>query len=362
TPVNQNVSVWPVNITLAVTPVNPTLLVSQSQQFTPTLTCLTRGGQSCTVPQTSTCSLFIGVGTMSSSCLYTAPASLAAPAQVTGKACFTFGNFCTGFSFNLAPVAVAVSPAAVSLQPGQSQQFQATVTNAPNNNQGVTWSISPAVGSITATGLYNAPAVVNTAQSITVTACSVVDTIHCSSVMVTLIPLDFGAPFLASSGFSDAQGWNQSAYYVSLRLADVDGDGRPDLCGRGLGGIVCALNTGNGTFAPAGQWESSFTDASGWNQAQYGTTIIFADINGDGKADVCGRGGAGIYCELSTGTAFGAIYLASTDFSDAQTWNSNAAYYGSLRLADVNGDGKPDICGRSSGGVICALNNGNGTF
>src|SRR6185437_10044781 len=90
TPVNQNVSVWPVNITLAVTPVNPTLLVSQSQQFTPTLTCLTRGGQSCTVPQTSTCSLFTGVGTMSASCLYTAPASLAAQTQVQGKACFTF--------------------------------------------------------------------------------------------------------------------------------------------------------------------------------------------------------------------------------------------------------------------------------
>lgn len=218
TPVNQNVFVWPVNATLAVTPVNPTVLVSQSQQFTPTLGCLTRGGQSCTVPQTSTCSLFIGVGTMSSSCLYTAPASLAAPAQVTGKACFTFGNFCTGFSFNLAPVAVAVSPAAVSLTPGQSQQFQAAVTNAPNNNQGVTWSISPALGSITAAGLYTAPPVVSTTQSITVTACSVVDTIHCSSLTVTLLPPlqfvpvtacrvadtrnangPFGGPFLAAN-------------------------------------------------------------------------------------------------------------------------------------------------------------------
>ena len=106
TPVNQNVSVWPVNVTPAVTPVNPTLLVSQSQQFTATLTCLTRGGQPCTVPQTSTCSLFTGVGTMSASCLYTAPASLAAQTQVQGKACFTFGNICTGFSFNLVPVTV----------------------------------------------------------------------------------------------------------------------------------------------------------------------------------------------------------------------------------------------------------------
>lgn len=220
TPVNQSVSVWPVNVTPAVTPVNPTLLVSQSQQFTPTLGCLTRGGQPCTVPQTSTCSLFTGVGTMSASCLYTAPASLAAQTQVQGKACFTFGNICTGLNFtlNLVPVSVAVSPAAVSLQPGQSQQFQATVTNAPNNNQGVTWSISPAVGSITTAGLYTAPAVVSTTQSITVTACSVVDTTHCSSVTVTLFPPllfvpvapcrvadtrnangPFGGPFLAAN-------------------------------------------------------------------------------------------------------------------------------------------------------------------
>jgi hypothetical protein len=125
---------------------------------------------------------------MSASCLYTAPASLAAQTQVQGKACFTFGNGCTGFSINLVPVSVAVSPAAVSLKPVQSQQFQATVTNAPNNNQGVTWSISPAVGSITAAGLYTAPAVVSTTQSISVTACSVVDTIHCASVTVTLLP------------------------------------------------------------------------------------------------------------------------------------------------------------------------------
>lgn len=218
TPVNQNVFVRPVSATPSVTPVNPTLLVSQSQQFTPTLGCLTPGGQSCTVPQTSTCSLFSGVGTMSASCLYTAPASLAAQAQVTGKACFTFGNICTGFSINLVPVAVALSPAAVSLKSGQSQQLQATVTNAPNNNQGVTWSINPAVGSITSAGLYTAPAVISTTQSITVTACSVVDTIHCSSVIVTLLPPlqfvpvtpcrvadtrnangPFGGPFLAAN-------------------------------------------------------------------------------------------------------------------------------------------------------------------
>jgi hypothetical protein len=203
TPVNQNVIVRSVTTTPAVTPVNPTLLVAQSQQFTPSLGCRTSGGNTCTVPQTFTCSLISGPGTMSTSCLYTAPASLAAQSQVQAQACFTFGNVCTGFSINLTPATVALSPAAVSLNSGQSQQFQATVTNAPNNIQGVTWSINPAVGTITAAGLYTAPAVLSAVQTITVKACSTVDPAQCGSAAVTLVPPDFGfsvSPGTASTG------------------------------------------------------------------------------------------------------------------------------------------------------------------
>jgi hypothetical protein len=171
----------------------------------------------------------------------------------------------------------------------------------------------------------------------------------------------FGAAFLAQDQFSDANGWNQLDYYASLRFADVNGDGKPDICGRGKVGVFCALNNGNGTFGPAKQWDSSFSDAGNWGLPQYGDTMMFADINSDGKADVCGRGVAGIWCELATGTGFGAAFLAQDQFSDANGWNQ-LDYYASLRFADVNGDGKPDICGRGKVGVYCALNNGNGTF
>jgi len=106
-----------------------------------------------------------------------------------------------------------------------------------------------------------------------------------------------------------------------MRLADVNGDGVSDVCGRGIAGVYCSLNHGDGTFGPVVLWTNQFANAGGWNQAQYGTTMMFADINGDGVADVCGRGIAGIYCELSTGNGFGAIFLASSDFSDAEGWN-----------------------------------------
>jgi hypothetical protein len=161
--------------------------------------------------------------------------------------------------------------------------------------------------------------------------------------------------------FSDANGWNKLDYYASLRFADVNGDGRPDICGRGAAGVSCALNNGNGTFNSIQQWDFFFSDANSWYLPEYGTTMMFADINGDGRADACARGIAGIWCSSSVGTSFGTTSLVQTDFSDANGWNK-LDYYASLRFADVNGDGKPDICGRGAAGVYCALNNGNGRF
>ena len=74
-------------------------------------------------------------------------------------------------------------------------------------------------------------------------------------------------------------------------------------------------------FGPMTLWETAFSDAGGWGLPQYGNTMMFADINGDGKRDVCGRGAAGIYCELSAGTGFGSFFLAQSFFSDANGWN-----------------------------------------
>jgi hypothetical protein len=46
----------------------------------------------------------------------------------------------------------------------------------------------------------------------------------------------FGPLLLSQNVFSDAQGWNLLSYYTSLRFADVNGDGRPEICGRGQAG------------------------------------------------------------------------------------------------------------------------------
>jgi hypothetical protein len=54
------------------------------------------------------------------------------------------------------PPSVTVTPGSVQLAAGSTQQFTAKVIRS--DDQSVTWSIRPEVGSITAAGLYTAPA------------------------------------------------------------------------------------------------------------------------------------------------------------------------------------------------------------
>lgn len=163
--------------------------------------------------------------------------------------------------------------------------------------------------------------------------------------------------------FSNANGWNANpGYYDSIRFADVNGDGYVDVCGRGSGDVVCGLNDGTGHFSPASSWlNSNYTNAGGWLAAQYGTTMQFADINGDGKADVCGRSISGVICGLSTGSSFGNPNLWSfrNDFSDTLSWNSQQSYYGTIQLVDMNGDGRADVCGRAPSGIRCGYSTGS---
>jgi hypothetical protein len=166
----------------------------------------------------------------------------------------------------------------------------------------------------------------------------------------------FTGPTLWSGSYSDRSGWYANA--STIRFPDLNGDGKADVCGRGSSGILCALSSGS-AFGPASLWSTAYSDAAGWNlDPDYYATIRFPDLNGDGKADVCGRGGDGIWCALSTGRGFGAQTLWSGNYSDYDGWNQ-APYYSTIAFADTNGDGRADICGRGPAGALCALSSGS---
>ncbi len=170
----------------------------------------------------------------------------------------------------------------------------------------------------------------------------------------------------ASGGYDDtsALGLSYPAY-----VADVNGDGKPDLLvvnelgGSGGSGVIgVLLGNGDGTFQPVVGYGSG---------GSYATSLVVADVNGDGKPDLvvgnCGASGAGCLNKLP-GAIGVLLNKGDGSFQAAKSYSTGGSQYlvhnGSITVADVNGDGKPDLIEPNEGGdtVGVLLNNGNGTF
>src|SRR5206468_1397275 len=150
---------------------------------------------------------------------------------------------------------------------------------------------------------------------------------------------------------SDAAGWNEADNYSTIQYADIDGDGRAELVARGGVGIhvyKCdpASHTWSGPF-----YGPAFSDASGWAGPHYYATIRCADIDGDGRAELLARSGVGIHvykCDPASHTW--AQLPDGPALSDASGW-SNAQYYATIQYADVDGDGRAELIARGSVGI-----------
>ncbi len=162
-----------------------------------------------------------------------------------------------------------------------------------------------------------------------------------------------------SNDFGDAAGWGTDSQWGTMSFADLDGDGTDDLCARDPDGMRCALSNGVDGFAPSSLWTDGFSDLSGWSFAPHNWgTLQFADIDGDGDDDVCGRGNSGIVCRLSDGVGFGGGSVWSDVYDNASGWNAGPEHWGTLRFVDIDGDGAADVCGRNDDLVNCRLSNG----
>lgn len=158
--------------------------------------------------------------------------------------------------------------------------------------------------------------------------------------------------------FADANGWSEDAYGGSLELGDLDGDGTPDLCVRGSDGVYCARHLPSGWETPT-RWSSAFNDADGWNQAGPALSLDLADVDGDGRVDLCGRApGGAVVCALSDGTRLGALRVWSA--ATAAGSEDDEVAYATLRFGDLDGDGRTDFCDVLGGRELCALSNGQG--
>jgi hypothetical protein len=168
----------------------------------------------------------------------------------------------------------------------------------------------------------------------------------------------FGSTTLWSAFFSNDADFDLAPYFLTIRYPDVDGDGLADVCGRHRTGIFCAKSTGT-AFGTASRWSSFFSDSpGGWGDVKYFSTIAFPDINADGKADVCGRASTGMMCATSTGSGFTTPTLWEGTFSDAGGFGVEQ-YYSTITFPHINTDGLPDICGRGAAGLYCGFSTGS---
>lgn len=161
---------------------------------------------------------------------------------------------------------------------------------------------------------------------------------------------------------------------TSVAIADVNNDGIPDIVtlnqcgGSGNDGAVgILLGNGDGTFQAATAYDSGGT---GGNVGLPGTVVV-TDVNRDGIPDIVvsnqggGSGGDGTVGVL-IGTGGGA-------FVPVAVYDAGGASSGGLAVADLNGDGFPDVvvanscingstCAAQQGNVAVLTNNGDGTF
>ena len=141
-------------------------------------------------------------------------------------------------------------------------------------------------------------------------------------------------------------------------VSDVSGDGFADL-------IVFSDRTwvsrgrGDGTFSSFIVGIDNFGQNAGWVSFRHPRFAI--DLNLDHRSDLIGFGDAGVYTSAgrSNGQFVDPVTFASADFVRNQGWEDVVTF--PRFVADITGDGIPDIVGFGIAGLYTAVNLG-GTF
>jgi len=149
----------------------------------------------------------------------------------------------------------------------------------------------------------------------------------------------------------------------SLAVADVNGDGAPDIvvdnfcdsaCVYSTAGVL--INHGDGTFGPAVAWSLGGSSSN---------SIAIADVNEDGEPDLLAPVASSFGPAVAVLPGNGDGTFQPPAYTQLGQWGAV-----SIAVADINRDAHPDVAvagfeissGVSRGSLTILLGNGDGTF